>query len=433
MQNEFINQRINQIRAREFENEFATKMGRQEAAKKYFQPAQPVQTVAPMQTGAAPSFTGNEFAQSMYGQRAETAPARPAGFDMAGYTANRYAAGDVEGAQGMEDRQGAGKAARMSVYKPLYDAAVSSGNDAQFQQIVAGMKKEGLLPADFAATVTPTGEVESVITVQAGNAQFADPITGQPLPPGQYSATAKGGRIVKVEPYQKAGMTGVSEPALAIRAAQGDKEAKTALDYLAKKRATNEQQVDFRNESAMRKEFLTLPEVKEYPVVEQQSRRALAALSDPNKNKVAVDQSIITTFNKMLDPSSVVRESEYARTPQDMAILNRIKGKLDKLSTGGAGLTDDERQAMFRMITAFKGVADAQYNEQVDYYSGLATRYGYKPENIVRLGGRKAAPGPGVSQNKPQTAGQGYKEGQTATNPKTGQKIVYRGGKWQNL
>src|SRR3990167_2553191 len=409
MQNEFMNQRIQQLKMREAENEFLTKMGRQEAAKNAFRPAQPAQTAAPMQTGSAPSYTGNAFAQNMYGNQVETAPARPASFDTQGYVANRYGAGDIEGAQAGEDRQTALRTQKMGMYKPLYDAAVSSGNNEQFQMIVENMKREGLLPADFKAEVSPTGEVESVITITEGSVNpstgqpWTDPVTGQPLAPGQYSATAKGGRIMKIEPYQDKGSTGVSEPALAMRAAKGDKEAQKALDYLAKKRATNEQNMDFRNESAMRKEFLTLPEVKEYPTIEAQSKRALAALSDPNKNKVAVDQAIITTFNKMMDPSSVVRESEYARTPQDMAILNRIKGKMEKLATGGAGLTDDERQAMYRMVSAFKDISDAQYNEQVDYYGGLAQRYGYKPENIVRLGGKKgsgAAPAPGATPPK---------------------------------
>ena len=198
IQNEFVRQRINQIRLKEAENEFATKMGRQQAAQKFFQPSQPAQTAVPIQTGAAPSYTGNAFAQNMYGQSVETAPARPAGFDAAGYQANRYGAGDIEGAQAI---QAAPKENKMALYKPLYDAAVSSGNDAQFQQIVANMKREGLLPQEFTATVTPSGEVESVITVQAGDNRFTDPVTGQPLPAGQYSATAKGNRIVKVTPY----------------------------------------------------------------------------------------------------------------------------------------------------------------------------------------------------------------------------------------
>ncbi len=37
-------------------------------------------------------------------------------------------------------------------------------------------------------------------------------------------------------------------------------------------------------------------------------------------------QAIINAFNKILDYASVVRESEYARTPEGQGFLNRIKG-----------------------------------------------------------------------------------------------------------
>lgn len=160
-------------------------------------------------------------------------------------------------------------------------------------------------------------------------------------------------------------------------------------------------QKDFKNESAMRKEFLTLPEVKDFPTIESNAKRAVKALQSQGKSNVAVDQTIITVFNKMLDPASVVRESEYARTPQDLSLLSRIKGKWDKIQRGGAGLDSSEREALARMVTNFSDIASQQYNDQVTYYSDLAKRYGYKPENIVRLGGRKAAtsgtPGGGSS------------------------------------
>lgn len=383
MQNELVSNRINQLKAREIENEFATKMGRQEAAKKYFQPAQPAQTVAPMQTGAVPSYTGNQFAQSTYGQNVETAQARPAGFDVAGYQASRYGAGDIEGARAVQS--GITDKDIVSVIKDL-------GTD-KFKALKPMLSK---LNPNFALID------ENSLSISR-NGEIAFPVLspdGKPTGKGVIYGKDGNKQIVDIRGKDEGGTT---EPALAIRAARGDKEAKAALDYLAKKRATNEQQMDFRNESAMRKEFLTLPEVKEYPTIDQQSKRALKALSDTSGNKVAVDQSIITTFNKMLDPSSVVRESEYARTPQDMALLNRIKGKWDKLSTGGAGLTDDERQAMFRMITAFKEVADNQYNEQVSYYSDLATRYGYKSENVVRLGGKKSETASPQPTGQPQT------------------------------
>jgi len=146
----------------------------------------------------------------------------------------------------------------------------------------------------------------------------------------------------------------------------------------------NEQRRDFKDEMGLRKEFLALPEVKEYPTVEAQTQRAVKALSEQGKgSNVAVDQSIITIFNKMLDPASVVRESEYARTPQDLSVLSRIKGKWDKIQKGGAGLDATERAALQRMVNNFSEIASQQYNNRVGEYKGLARDYGYNAERVV--------------------------------------------------
>ena len=48
----------------------------------------------------------------------------------------------------------------------------------------------------------------------------------------------------------------------------------------------------------------------------------------------------------MTDPTSVVRESEYARTPENVPIINRMFGAIDKLKSGGAGLTNADREAL---------------------------------------------------------------------------------------
>lgn len=266
--------------------------------------------------------------------------------------------------------------------------AVKQGEQRNFMDAA----RVGLLPQ------TDPAQMAAINALNASNPSLM-PLTGRQAVNetqlGLLGQSGKSGEEVIKKRIEEANQT---EEQLTARALNGDTEAQSILNRIQKRKielaeATGKARADatgkdFRQESSMRKEFLDLPEVKQYPVIEQQAGRALKALSDPYKNKVAVDQSIITTFNKMLDPSSVVRESEYARTPQDMALLNRIKGKWDKLSTGGAGITDDERQAMSRMIKAFKSVADDQYNEQVKYYTGLSKRYGYKPENVVRLGGK---------------------------------------------
>lgn len=57
-------------------------------------------------------------------------------------------------------------------------------------------------------------------------------------------------------------------------------------------------------------------------------------------------QAVLVTFQKILDPTSVVRESEYARTAAGQAFMDRIQGYAERLSSGGAGLTDADMAAM---------------------------------------------------------------------------------------
>ncbi len=56
-------------------------------------------------------------------------------------------------------------------------------------------------------------------------------------------------------------------------------------------------------------------------------------------DKNVATQAIIATFNKILDPTSVVRESEYDRTAAGQALLARVQGKYENIAQGGAGVT----------------------------------------------------------------------------------------------
>lgn len=53
----------------------------------------------------------------------------------------------------------------------------------------------------------------------------------------------------------------------------------------------------------------------------------------------AASQGVLVAFQKLLDPDSVVRESEYARSPSGLALVDRIEGFATKIKQGGAGLT----------------------------------------------------------------------------------------------
>ena len=129
----------------------------------------------------------------------------------------------------------------------------------------------------------------------------------------------------------------------------------------------------------LRREFIDRPETKEYVTINTSvnSMNALLkkALSGDVDNKVALDQALITMFNKLTDPNSVVRESEYARTPQNLPIINRIQGAIQKIQKGGAGLTNKDREAL---VLGAKIIADERgktYNTTRQEYEDLSTAY----------------------------------------------------------
>lgn len=141
----------------------------------------------------------------------------------------------------------------------------------------------------------------------------------------------------------------------------------------------------------LRQEFINRPEVKDYTTISTQvkSMDALlnSALKGDAQNKVALDQALISMFNKLTDPQSVVRESEYARTPENLPVINRIAGAIQKLGKGGAGLTNADRQAL---VQGAKIIADERgntYNSTRNDYKDLASGYELNPDLI--LGGRK--------------------------------------------
>ena len=114
----------------------------------------------------------------------------------------------------------------------------------------------------------------------------------------------------------------------------------------------------------LRQEFINRPEVKEYVTIGTQVKSMDSMLKnalDGNlDNQLALDQALITMYNKLTDPNSVVRESEYARTPENLPTINRISGSIQKLASGGAGLTNADRKAL---VLGAKIIANERGNE----------------------------------------------------------------------
>ena len=139
--------------------------------------------------------------------------------------------------------------------------------------------------------------------------------------------------------------------------------------------------------ASLRKELNALPDVKEYNNIKTKSSAMEKALEMSKKggNMVAVDQALISLYNKLTDPQSVVRESEYARTQENQALINRITGKMDKWMQGGAGITQDEREALVAMAREINSVYNQNYQDRVVEYRGYAKQQQLDPDQVATV------------------------------------------------
>jgi len=86
------------------------------------------------------------------------------------------------------------------------------------------------------------------------------------------------------------------------------------------------------------------------------------------RSLISIDQAIITLFNKVTDPRSVVRTSEYARTPEGAGFITSLIGRIERIVQGGAGLTNRDRTEI--MVTAeaiLAGVKGAAKEKVIDF------------------------------------------------------------------
>lgn len=182
----------------------------------------------------------------------------------------------------------------------------------------------------------------------------------------------------------------------------------------------------------LRKEFSDLPEVKEFKTV----RQTFSIMDDiihryqteGVKSKVALDQALITEFNKLTDPQSVVRESEYARTPKNVSLINSIRGKVEKVIKGGAGLTDTEREELVATAKLMKNSYFKYYIDTAERYIELAEKTGLDPDLVVLI--------PEIAREKSlleQSFDPAQYNGQIATDTETRKKYQSDGTQWKEI
>jgi len=97
----------------------------------------------------------------------------------------------------------------------------------------------------------------------------------------------------------------------------------------------------------------------------------------------APSQAMLVTFQKMLDPTSVVRESEYARSGTGLSLVQRINGIYTKLVSGGAGISAKDLDEFYNLSVQLQGGYQSQMVNYAERTKKQAESYGLNLENIL--------------------------------------------------
>lgn len=134
-----------------------------------------------------------------------------------------------------------------------------------------------------------------------------------------------------------------------------------------------------KTEEGLRKEFNAL--VKDFNLVSDSFARVKASVEDPTG---AGDLSLIFNFMKMLDPNSVVRESEFATAQNTGNVPNRIVGLYNRLlSEEGKRLSIEQRNDFTDRANKLFDAARSQATKTAEAYSGIAERNDVDVQNVI--------------------------------------------------
>lgn len=134
----------------------------------------------------------------------------------------------------------------------------------------------------------------------------------------------------------------------------------------------------FKNETDLRKEFEGLPEVKNY----KQAYPAYASIVDAAKrNTTQSDINIVYGLAKLYDPTSVVREGEYATVANSPNIPEKVKGYAQYLA-GGGRLSEETKKQILAEAKGRIGSYEGEVRKSKTSYEGIAKKRGMDPANV---------------------------------------------------
>jgi hypothetical protein len=137
----------------------------------------------------------------------------------------------------------------------------------------------------------------------------------------------------------------------------------------------------FRAADNLRKEFLTRADKIRDGVGHAQTVSTL--LSDPTIARDPTKQiSLVFAFGKMLDPESVVRESEYALIANARGLYDSMQQMIPALQTG-AKLSPQQLKSMQAVAQSMLNGSAGRTDDLAQYYRDMAVRRGVDPQDVL--------------------------------------------------
>ncbi len=196
----------------------------------------------------------------------------------------------------------------------------------------------------------------------------------------------------------------------------GEKNPKFALKQL--KTSENKKTKDilnktYKHSTDLRKEFVK--QSTDYKKVRDAYTRVIGSTKDPSP---AGDLSLIFNYMKMLDPGSVVRESEFATAAASGSYGDRMQASVQKVLSGERLSPKMRKDFLDKSRELLKGMA-AQHKKREGSYREIASKNNLPVDEVV------------IDLTIPDEQ-ESYADGTTATGP-GGEKIIYRNGRWENM
>lgn len=133
----------------------------------------------------------------------------------------------------------------------------------------------------------------------------------------------------------------------------------------------------FTRANVLRDEYTA--QTKDFSTIAAQYGNILATAQSPS---AAGDISLLTSYMKMLDPASTVREGEFANAENAGGVPTKLRAQYNKILTGER-LTPEQRQDFVTQANNLFAQRRKQAQASRDKYVKLAERAGVDPRDVV--------------------------------------------------